>query len=181
MSNVVLRQWKNSDLDPYAAMNADPEVRRFYPSLLSRQESLESFERMRAGIEERGWGIWAVEADGLFAGATGLVIPGFDAPFAPCTEILWRFQTEFWGRGIARAAATQALAYGFSNLGLREIVAFTSALNHRSIRLMERLGFTRDPADDFEHPSIADGHPLRHHVLYRKAPGQLSAPNSASN
>lgn len=177
---VILRQWRDSDLDMYAAMNADPEVMRYFPNLMSRQEAADSFARMRTGIEENGWGIWAVDVDGVFAGATGLTIPRFAAPFAPCTEILWRFRTEFWGRGIASAAAAQALAYGFSKLSLREIVAFTAAPNHRSIRLMERLGFIRDQGGDFEHPSIPQGHPLRSHVLYRKMPNQAPDPTPAS-
>jgi RimJ/RimL family protein N-acetyltransferase len=173
MSPVVLRQWNDSDLDSYAEMNADPEVTRYFPSPLTRQEACESFTRMRKGIEERGWGVWAVDVDGIFAGVTGLSIPRFPAPFTPCTEILWRFRREFWGRGVAQAAGAQALEYGFSRLGLAEIVAFTAASNFRSIRLMERLGFARDLQGDFEHPAISAGNPLRHHVLYRKQPLHL--------
>jgi RimJ/RimL family protein N-acetyltransferase len=180
MNSVVLRQWMESDLEAYAQMNADPEVRRYFPTLMSRQEASDSLGRMRAAIAEKGWGVWAVDVDGVFAGATGLSVPGFAAPFMPCTEVLWRFRPEFWGRGIARDAATQALAYGFSKLGLPEIVAFTSASNDRSIRLMERLGFVRDPHGDFEHPSLPHGHPLRSHVLYRMMPGQAPDPTLAS-
>jgi RimJ/RimL family protein N-acetyltransferase len=167
MSRVVLRQWKDSDLEPFVRMNADREVRRYFPAAMSRQEASESFARMRAGIAERGWGVWAVEVDGVFAGATGLTRPKFAAPFAPDIEILWRFRTEFWGKGVAHAAAVRTLAHGFSALGLAEIVAFTATLNHPSIRLMERLGFVRDLEGDFEHPSIPVADPLRSHVLYR--------------
>lgn len=122
-------------------------------------------------------GVWAVDVDGAFAGMTGLSIPRFDAPFMPCTEILWRLRREFWGRGVARVAAEQALDYGFARLGLSEIVAFTAAVNLRSIRLMERLEFTRDTGGDFEHPALPQGHWLRGHVLYRRRP--LRAPSAA--
>lgn len=96
----------------------------------------------------------------------------------PCTEILWRLRREFWGRGVARAAAEQALDYGFAGLGLSEIVAFTAAVNLRSIRLMERLDFKRDMGGDFDHPALPPGHWLRGHVLYRRR-RPLRAPNAA--
>lgn len=165
--SVKLRPWRDADLTPYTAMNADPEVMRYFPAPLSAAQTAESFERLKRGIEERGWGLWVVEVDGEFAGFTGLAIPRFEAPFMPATEIGWRLRREFWGRGIAFAAARQALAYGFDQLQLREIVSFTAAVNLPSRRLMERLGFAHDLAGDFEHPSIAVGHPLRAHVLYR--------------
>jgi RimJ/RimL family protein N-acetyltransferase len=168
MPSFVLRQWHDSDFDPYAEMNADPEVMRCFPSLMTEPELSESFLRARRGIEDRGWGLWVVEVDGRFAGMTGLAIPRIDAPFMPCTEILWRFRREFWGQGLAHAAAVQALEYGFLKLRLAEIVAFTAAPNFRSIRLMQRLGFTRDLDGDFDHPAISEGHPLRRHVLHRK-------------
>jgi RimJ/RimL family protein N-acetyltransferase len=168
MSRVLLRQWRDGDLEPYFAMNTDPEVMRFFPAPMTRQEASDSLERLRAGIEERGWGAWAVECDGAFAGMTGLSVARFAAPFTPCTEVLWRMRREFWGRGLAREAAAQALEFGFSRLGLAEIVAFTAAVNLRSIRLMERLGFARDGGGDFDHPALPPGHPLCRHVLYRK-------------
>lgn len=173
MESVILRQWKDSDFDPYADMSADAEVMRYFLARLSRQEAAESFDRMRTAIDGRGWGVWAVEVDGMFAGVTGLQVPRFNLPCMPCTEILWRFRREFWGRGVAHAAATQALAYGFSRIGLTEIVAVTTFPNLRSIRLMERLGFARDLAGDFDHPAVPEGHPLQRHVLYRKGPDQV--------
>jgi RimJ/RimL family protein N-acetyltransferase len=179
MSTVVLRQWKDDDLDSYAQMNADLEVTRHPPAPLSRRESRESLERMRDAIERRGWGVWAVDVDGVFAGATGLAMPQFHAPFMPCTEVLWRFRRIFRGRGVARSAASQALIFGFLTLGLAEIVAFTAASNIRSIRLMERLAFNRDVQGDFEHPAIPQGHPLRHHVLYRRSPSPSPDPMPA--
>lgn len=168
MTRVLLRQWQDGDLGPYHEMNTDPEVMRFLPALMTRQEAADSLARLRAGIEERGWGVWAVEVDGAFAGMTGLSVPWFCAPFTPCTEVLWRMRREFWGRGLARAAAEQALEFGFSGLGLAQIVAFTAAANLRSIRLMERLGLSRVAGGDFDHPALPRGHPLRRHVLYRK-------------
>lgn len=174
MKPVVLRQWRDSDLEPYFEMNTDPEVMRHFPSLMTRQEAIASLARIRAGIEDRGWGIWAVEVDGAFAGITGLQVPRSALPFMPCTEILWRLRREYWGCGIAYAAALQALDYGFSTLRLPEIVAFTVASNSRSMRLMERLGFTRDLEGDFEHPGVPEGSPLRQHVLYRKKAGAPS-------
>jgi RimJ/RimL family protein N-acetyltransferase len=173
METLVLRQWKDSDLEPWTAMNADREVMRYFPALLTPAESLVSFERLRKAIDERGWGLWAVEVDGKFAGFTGLSIPAFSAPFTPCTEIGWRFRREFWGRGLATRAAEEALRFGFEKLKLSEIVSFTAAINERSWRLMERLGFERDANGDFDHPAIAEGHVLLRHVLYRKEGNKL--------
>jgi RimJ/RimL family protein N-acetyltransferase len=165
---VTLRQWRDSDLRPYAAMNADPEVMRYFPSLLSREESKASLERQRGLIEERGWGLWVVEVDGEFAGFTGLATPNFEAFFMPCVEIGWRLRREYWGRGVAYQAAVHALEYGFAKLKLKEIVSFTAYVNDRSRTLMERLEFVHDLGSDFDHPSIPEGNELRRHVLYRK-------------
>jgi RimJ/RimL family protein N-acetyltransferase len=170
MEQLILRQWRDSDLEPYAAMNADPEVMRYFPALMSKSESAASLERLRRSIDERGWGLWAVEIEGAFAGFTGLNSPNFSAPFMPCVEIGWRFRREFWGRGLAFRAAVEALRFGFESLKLAEIVAFAATTNARSRRLMERLGFRRDIAGDFDHPSIPEGHNLRRHVLYRIGP-----------
>lgn len=172
---VVLRQWVDSDLELYFEMNTDPEVMRHFPALQARQEAIDGLNWMRNGIDEKGWGVWAVDVDGVFAGMTGLMVPRFEAAFMPCTEILWRFRRQFWGRGLAHAAALQALDFGFSKLRLPEIVAFTAASNGRSIRLMERLGFIRDLKGDFGHPRVPVGSPLRHHVLYRKRPDRSPA------
>jgi RimJ/RimL family protein N-acetyltransferase len=176
--SITLRQWIDEDLEPYAEMNADAKVMEYFPKSLSVAESKESLLRLRAGIDQRGWGLWAVEVDGSFAGFTGLAEPPFAAHFTPCVEIGWRFHREFWGRGIAYAAALAAESFAFRNLKLPELVSLTAAINARSRRLMERLGFTRSESDDFAHPSIAEGSPLRPHVLYRK-PNQPAAPNPA--
>jgi RimJ/RimL family protein N-acetyltransferase len=170
MDTVTLRQWLDSDLDVYAAMNADVEVMRYFPSLWSRAKSEVSLNRQRALIAERGWGMWVVDVDGVFAGITGLAVPTFEAPFMPCTEIGWRLKREYWGRNIAYRAALQALHYGFTKLRLPEIVSFTATVNTPSRRLMERLGFDYDATGDFDHPSIVVEHELCRHVLYRKKP-----------
>ena len=168
MEQITLRQWRDSDLEPYAAMNSDPEVMRYFPSVLSREQSEASLVRQQALIEQRGWGLWVLDVDGAFAGFAGLGIPTFKAPFMPCIEAGWRLRREYWGRGIAYRGALQALAYGFDVLKLPEILSFTAAVNTPSRRLMERLGFVHDAAGDFDHPSIPEGHELRRHVLYRK-------------
>jgi RimJ/RimL family protein N-acetyltransferase len=166
---IRLRQWRDDDLEPFAAMNADPEVMEFFPRKLTKAESRETLQRLRTDIEHRGWGLWAVDADGALAGFTGLAEPKFTAHFTPCVEIGWRLRRAFWGRGVAFAAARLAESYAVKTLKLPELVSFTATINTRSRRLMERLGFTYDPADDFLHPSLASDSPLRPHVLYRKA------------
>jgi RimJ/RimL family protein N-acetyltransferase len=170
MEQLILRQWKDCDLEPFAAMNVDPEVMRHFPSALTRAQSEADMKVLRRQIDERGWGLWAVEVDGSFAGFTGLSIPRFTAHFTPCTEVGWRFRPEFWGRGLAYRSACQALAFGFGTLKLTEIVSFTAATNVRSQKLMERLGFSHDAQDDFDHPMLSEGHILRRHVLYRRKP-----------
>ncbi len=168
MEHVSLRQWRDSDLEPFAQLNRDPEVMRYFPALASREQSEASLVRQRTLIDERGWGLWALDVDGEFAGFVGLAIPSFEAPFMHCVEIGWRLRREYWGRGLAYRGALQALDYGFGVLKLPEIVSFTATVNLPSRRLMERLQFVHDAAGDFEHPSVAEGHELRPHVLYRK-------------
>src|SRR6266446_280703 len=145
---IELRQWKDTDLEPYVEMNRDPEVMRYFPGLLTRAECEASLARLRSAIDERGWGLWAVEIDGVFAGFTGLNVPRFESAFTPCVEIGWRFRREYWGRGLAYRAALQALDFGFASIGMAEIVAFTAVQNERSRRLMERLGFVHDVEGD---------------------------------
>ncbi len=168
MKTPLLRQWGDSDLEPFAQMNADADVMRYFLAPLTRIEAQDAIARMQAGLDQRGWGIWAVEVEGDFAGMVGLNVPQWPLPFSPCTEVLWRFRKEFWGGSIAYAAASQAVEQGFAKVGLDEIVAFTTLPNLRSIRLMERLGFERDFAGDFDHPAVPEKHNLRRHVLYRK-------------
>src|SRR5438445_437090 len=121
-------------------MNANPEVMEFFPQPQNREQSIASLERLKRGIDQRGWGLWAVEIEREFAGLTGLAKPNFDAHFTPCIEIGWRFQRKFWGRGHAREAAQVALLFAFERLELQEVVSLTAQLNERSQRLMQRLG-----------------------------------------
>lgn len=174
-TQVQLRQWKDADLDAFAAMNADADVMRCFLAPLSAEESKQALHRFRQAIDARGWGLWAVDVDGAFAGFTGLSEPAFASHFTPCVEIGWRFRREYWGRGIAFEAAQKAEHYAFTVLELDQLVSFTTETNTRSRRLMERLGFTRNSSDDFWHPNVVDGHPLRRHVLYRKTkPNKIS-------
>ena len=164
---ILVRQWAEADIEAFIRMNTDPAVTEFFPRPGSRQESLEVFDRLRREIDARGWGLFAVESEGRFIGSAGLAVPRIQYHFMPCVEIGYRFLPEFWGKGLALEASRLVLEFGFCQLGLREIVAYTACLNVRSQRLMQRLGMTRSPADDFEHPTIPEGHPLRPHVLYR--------------
>lgn len=171
---LVLRAWQDDDFAPFRALNADPAVMEFFPATLTAAQSDAQAARMRQYMAERGFTFWAVELPGVapFIGITGLAIPSFSAPFTPCVEIGWRFATAYWGQGYATEAANAALTYGFSALGLAEIVAFTAAGNLRSRRVMERLGMTRAAADDFDHPLLDPDDRLCRHVLYRlSAPG----------
>ncbi|MBI4325209.1 MAG: GNAT family N-acetyltransferase [Chloroflexi bacterium] len=164
---VRLRQWMDTDVEPFAAMNADAEVMEFFPQPLTVEQSLALLEKLKRSIAARGWGLWAVEVDGDLAGFTGLAEPSFEAHFTPCVEMGWRFRRKFWGHGFALEAAQVALRFAFASLRLREVVSFTARLNQRSQRLMQRLGMTCSPLDDFGHPMLPDGHTLRCHVLYR--------------
>jgi len=167
---LLLRQWRDDDLDAFAELNADPEVMRHFPRTLSRAESDTLVARQRTLIAERGWGLWAVDAPEGFIGFVGLSEPRFEAHFTPAVEVGWRLAQRGWRKGYATEAARAAIAYGFGELGLDEIVSFTYVGNVRSRGVMERLGMTRDEADDFEHPLLPAGDPLRHHVLYRLRP-----------
>jgi ribosomal-protein-alanine N-acetyltransferase len=166
---LVLRDWRDSDLDPFAAINADGRVMEFMPALLTRAESDALAARLRSDLRAHGFGLWAVEVRGgpPFIGFVGLSVPLFAASFAPCTEIGWRLAHAQWGQGYATEAARAVLSYGFERLALDEIVAFTAAGNTRSRAVMDRIGMERSSSDDFAHPSLAEDHPLRHHVLYR--------------
>jgi RimJ/RimL family protein N-acetyltransferase len=172
-----LRKWSPGDRAPFAELNADPRVMRHFPALLSREESDELAERIEAGFARRGFGLWAVEIPGVtsFAGFIGLSVPGFEAPFTPCVEIGWRLAARHWGQGYAPEGARAALAFAFGVLKLEEVVSFTVPANRPSRRVMEKIGMAHDPADDFDHPSFPDGHPLRRHVLYRMARPPVSA------
>jgi RimJ/RimL family protein N-acetyltransferase len=161
---LVLRQWREADRDPFAALNADPVVMEHFPSTMTREASDAFVDFNIRTIDERGWGLWAVEADGAFIGFVGLNEPNF----MPGVEIGWRLARHAWGHGYATEAARAALAYARDELELAEVISFTSTTNIRSQRVMERLGMTHDPADDFDHPRVDDPR-IRRHVLYRLA------------
>jgi RimJ/RimL family protein N-acetyltransferase len=166
---LILRRWRDSDREPFAALNADPEVMEHFPATLSREESDAAVQRFEEHFSRKGFGLWAVEVVGgaPLIGFTGLVTVPFYAPFTPAVEVGWRLAREHWGHGYATEAATGALRFGFEEASLREIVSFTTPGNVRSQRVMQKLGMHRDPGDDFDNPRIPDGHPLRRHVLYR--------------
>jgi RimJ/RimL family protein N-acetyltransferase len=164
---LLLRGWRGGDREPFAQMGADAEAMRFYPAMLTRAESNARLDQYEREWARDGFGKWAVEIPGVaeFAGSVGLAVPAFEASFTPCVEVGWRLAREHWGRGYATEAARAAIEFGFTQAGLDEIVAFTVPANTRSVRVMEKLGMKF--SGEFDHPAIADGHPLRRHVLYR--------------
>jgi RimJ/RimL family protein N-acetyltransferase len=173
---LLLRRWRPEDREPFAALNADPVVMEHFPARLTPAESDASIERIEAGIDEHGFGLWAVEVtepgplQGQFIGFTGLSVPRFQAHFTPAVEIGWRLARPAWGHGYASEAARRALAIAFGQYHLPEVVSFTTTTNVRSQAVMRRIGMTHDPADDFDHPSLPPGHRLERHVLYRAKP-----------
>lgn len=166
---LILRRWRSEDLEPFAAMNADPVVMEYMPARLSAAESVALIERIEAGFNANGYGLWAVEvaSEASFAGFVGLSPVDLDVPFAPAVEVGWRLARAFWGRGIATEAASAAVAFGFRERGLVQIVSFTAAGNLRSRGVMRRIGMRRDSREDFDHPLLTAGDPLLRHVLYR--------------
>lgn len=167
---LLLRRWRDSDREPFAALNADPQVTEFLGAL-TREQSEAMVQRIETHFAERGFGFWAVEVPGgaPFVGFIGLGVPRYETPFTPCVEIGWRLAAEHWGRGYAPEGARAALAFGFEDLRLAEIVSFTVPANLRSRRVMEKIGMTRSVEEDFDHPLLPEGHRLRRHVLYRLA------------
>lgn len=165
---LLLRPWREEDLGPFAAMSADPAIMEFLAPLAQPDGCRAWAKRLQAHWREHGFGRWVVEIPGEaeFIGVVGLAWVPYKAHFTPAVEIAWRLARPYWGRGYAIEAARAALGYGFGTLGLTEIVAVTAPANWRSRRVMERLGMTRDPADDYDHPSVSD-EKLRRHVLYR--------------
>jgi len=162
---LLLRRWTHEDREPFAAINADPRVIEFLPTPLSREQSDAFVDRIEAHFDQSGYGLWAVEIPGVttLAGFIGLTT----LPFLPAPEIGWRLATPYWGAGYATEGARAVLAFGFDTIGLDEIVSVTAVENVRSRRVMETIGMSRDPRDDFDHPALPEGHPLRRHVMYR--------------
>jgi RimJ/RimL family protein N-acetyltransferase len=168
-ARLRLRPWRKADLAPFAAINADPTVMEHFPSVLERASSDALAERIGGHFDRHGYGLWAVEVPDVaaFIGFIGLAIPRFTASFTPCVEVGWRLARRYWGQGYATEGARAAVAFGFAEAGLEEIVSFTVPANRRSLAVMERLGMTSEAREDFDHPVLPAGHPLRRHRLYR--------------
>lgn len=168
-ARLVLRHWRESDREPFGRLNADPRVMQFFPALLSAKESDQFADRIEDHFQRHGFGLCATElrADHSFIGYIGLWVPSFQAAFTPCVEIGWRLSAEHWGQGLATEGARALVRQAFENLELGELVSFTVPANVRSRRVMEKLGMSHDPAEDFDHPRLPEGHALRRHVLYR--------------
>jgi len=180
---LVLRPWRPEDLEPFAALNADPRVAASLGGPQDRTFSDTLAARIFKEFDERGYGRWAIEVPGEapFVGFVGLAVPSFEAHFTPCVEIGWRLAFDYWGRGYATEGAVAAMDFGFTAAGLEEIVSFTAATNVRSQAVMERLGMHRDPKDDFGHERLGPEHPLYRHVLYRITRGEwLTGPARSS-
>jgi RimJ/RimL family protein N-acetyltransferase len=172
-NRLKLRLWRETDRVPFAAMNDDPVVMEHFPTHLTQSETDAYVDRIRQCFETRGFGLWAVEIDGVtpFAGYVGLWPATFDAHFTPAVEVGWRLHQQHWNHGYATEGARAALDFGFNRLHLEEIVSFTATTNVRSQRVMQKLGMSHEPADDFDHPALPEGHRLQQHVLYRIRPG----------
>jgi RimJ/RimL family protein N-acetyltransferase len=176
-SRLRLRQWRDADIDPFEVMSNDREVMAHFPSLYTREVVETMVMRQRDFIADKGYGFWAVEelATGAFVGFCGLKDVTFDVPWLPAIETGWRFAREHWGKGYATEAARASQRFAFETLGLSEIVAFLLPENRRSAAVCERIGMTRDPSRDFDHPLIAEGtisvggFPQRRHILYSLA------------
>src|ERR1043165_1050093 len=156
---LLLRRWRAEDREPFARMNADPEVMRYMLRPLTAEESDAFIVRAERQFNGHGFGLWAVKVPAVapFIGYVGLSIPSFAAHFTPAVEVGWRLDQPYWGNGYATEAARDAVADGFGRIGLEEIVSFTVPINLRSIAVMERLGMTRDPHHDFEPPNVPPG------------------------
>ena len=170
---LVLRPFTEADLAPFAVLNAHPLVVESLGSSPTRAQSDAMVARFADELAREGWGLWAVEVVGgePLVGMVGLHRVAPALPFAPAVEVAWRFHPAHWGHGYATEAAAAALDFGFGAGGLEEIVAITTTLNLRSQAVMQRIGMVRDPAADFDHPSLPQGSPLRRHVLYRARRG----------
>ncbi|MFT3927077.1 MAG: GNAT family N-acetyltransferase [Myxococcales bacterium] len=175
---LVLRPWRESDLEPFARLNADPEVMRYLPGQLSREESETLMQRLQDHIRAHGYGLWALEErDGApLVGFVGIVHAVFEAHFTPCIEVGWRLARHAWGKGYATEAARESLRFAFDALSQQEVLAYTVPPNLASRRVMDRIGMTHDASGDFDHPRLPPGHPLRPHVLYRLPKAAWKAP-----
>jgi RimJ/RimL family protein N-acetyltransferase len=164
-----LRRWQQADLEPFAAINADPDVMEFFTATLSHKQSVLLLEEIESAFEIQHFGLWAVEvvASGEFIGFVGLNRPRWVSDFTPCFEIGWRLAKSAWGQGYAPEGARAVLQDGFQRFELNEILSWTAATNAKSVRVMEKIGMVTDAAENFLHPLVPDWHPLKPHVLYR--------------
>lgn len=168
---LIIRNWEERDRDLFHLINSDERVMEFYPFRRTRADSGELFDTWRREIAETGIGGFAVElrSSGQCIGYCGLKHPNVE-PFLPAetVEIGWRLAPPYWGNGYVTEAARRSLEYGLETVGLTEIVSFAVAANRRSTAVMDRLGFRRDEASDFDHPRVPNTHPqLKRHVVYR--------------
>ncbi|HEV8053187.1 MAG TPA: GNAT family N-acetyltransferase [Parachlamydiaceae bacterium] len=168
-NRLILRHWQQEDLEHFVAMNSDPHVMEHFPALKSFDESLKEYHAIAEHFEKNGYGCWAVSEvnKAEFIGFIGLRYIDFLAAFTPTVEVGWRLKYEYWGKGYATEGAKASLNYGFEILRLPEIISFTSTQNLRSRAVMERIGMQPCPNNDFDHPKLPDGHPLRRHIFYR--------------
>lgn len=174
---LVLRAWRDDDVDAFAAMNADPVVMEHFPSTLTRVQTDDLVARIERHFEDHGFGLWAVEVRGgaPFIGFVGLALPNFEAFFTPAVEVGWRLAKDHWGQGYATEGAREAVRFGFEDAALAEIVSFTVLANERSQGVMRRLGLSKD--GEFDHPNLPGRHPMRRHVLYRLTRADWAAGN----
>ena len=168
---VVLRDWRDDDLVPFAALNSDPVVMTHFPSVITREQSDGVAGRIRGLLSHQGWGLWAAEVEGQFVGFVGLSRPRFDAPFAACVDIGWRLARHAQGRGLATDAAREVLKFALETLPGENVVSFTVPGNRPSRRVMEKIGLTYEL--EFDHPLLPESSPLRRHVLYRLRVGEV--------
>jgi ribosomal-protein-alanine N-acetyltransferase len=166
-ARLLLRQFRESDIEPLTAMGQDPAVMKYFMSMLTREESVAMYDRMKARWEENGFGIFAVEIPGVadFAGFVGITLPRFEAHFTPCIEILWRLIPAYHNNGYCTEAARAVLDWAFHTKGITEILAWAVPQNIPSWRVMEKIGMER--IGEFDHPMVPEGHVLRKHLLYR--------------
>ena len=176
---LILRTWQEHDIESMAAINEDPKVCEYLPGIANREATAAGIAKIRQHYEDHGFSLYAVElkSSSTFIGFLGLMIPSFKAHFTPAVEIGWRLASDHWNQGYAKAV----LAYAFDTLKLNEVVSFTVVNNKASRRVMEKIGMQHNPADDFAHPNLADGHPLRQHVLYRISKKEFSKLESSKS
>ena len=166
---LILREWRESDLEPFARMGQDVKVMEFFPSLLTPEESSGMIDRIKVIFKEKGFCFYACElkTSGEVIGFIGLSTIGFKAHFTSCIQIGWRLAAQYWGYGYASEGAQKCLEIGFKQFKLREIVSFAVKDNLNSIRVMQKIGMHQDLNGSFMHPSLAEDSPLAEHVLYR--------------